>query len=280
LAAVDSVAIVAAARELFAARQYAGVVAVCGDAVAELDAGDRAVIALRLLAARSLLALRRDADAQAEIRACLRLEPQCGPAFRMLGELAARADELASAKIFLREAVRLGPDDDEAREWLGIVETMARARGLDTGRREPRRAVASPPAARPLPSPPRGPPPPPSPPPPRPVRVKALPLPLPPRPPTERPSVAPPARTALGTQSPTSLPPGRGASAPLPIAAGFGQHLVDCGLLSPVQLKAALVYKRSTGVRLGAALAALGLLSEQKIEWASLAYHGRHRAPA
>ena len=112
------------------------------------------------------------------------------------------------------------------------------------------------------------------------MRVKALPLPLPPRPPTERPSVAPPARTALGTQSPASLPPGRGASAPLPVAAGFGQHLVDCGLLSPVQLKAALVYKRSTGVRLGAALAALGLLSEQKIEWASLAYHGRHRAPA
>ncbi len=40
------------------------------------------------------------------------------------------------------------------------------------------------------------------------------------------------------------------------------------------------MYKKSTGVRLGAALAALGLLSEQKIEWASLAYHGRHRAPA
>ncbi|MBL8625320.1 MAG: hypothetical protein JNK64_28675, partial [Myxococcales bacterium] len=121
-------------------------------------------------------------------------------------------------------------------------------------------------------------PPPPPPPRPRPVRVKALPL--PPRPPTERPAPAPPppsaplpppARTALGT---------RGASAPLPVAAGFGQHLVDCGLLSPVQLRAALVYKKSTGVRLGAALAALGLLSEQKIEWASLAYHGRHRAPA
>ena len=109
------------------------------------------------------------------------------------------------------------------------------------------------------------------------MRVKALPLPLPPRPPTERPSVAPPARTALGTQSPTSLPPGRGASAPLPVAAGFGQHLVDCGLLSPLQLKAALAYKRSTGVRLGAAAVALGFLSEPKIEWASLAYHGRNR---
>ena len=123
---MDSVAIVAAARELFAARQYAGVVAVCGDAVAELDAGDRAVIALRLLAARSLLALRRDADAQAEIRACLQVEPQCGPAYRLLGELAARADELTSAKIFLREALRLAPDDDEAREWLTIVEHLGR----------------------------------------------------------------------------------------------------------------------------------------------------------
>jgi tetratricopeptide (TPR) repeat protein len=278
---VDSVAIVAAARELFAARQYAGVVAVCGDAVAELPADDRAVIALRLLAARSLLALRRDADAQAEIRACLGHDPQCGPAYRMLGELAARADELASAKIFLREAVRLGPDDDEAREWLGIVEAMARARGLDTGRREPRRAaapaatLAPPPPSSPPPSspPPRGAPPsspPPSraaPPPTPPIRARALPL--PPRAPTAPPP--PPARTALGT---------RGASAPLPVAAGFGQHLVECGLLSPVQLKAALVYKKSTGVRLGAALAALGLLSEQKIEWAALAYHGRNRAPA
>lgn len=267
---MDSVAIVAAARELFAARQYAGVVAVCNDAVAELPADDRAVIALRLLAARSLLALRRDADAQAEIRACLGHDPQCGPAYRMLGELAARADELASAKIFLREAVRLGPDDDEAREWLGIVEAMARARGLDTGRREARR-VAPPAvsAAAPSPSPRPSPPPHPAPPPPPPPPVRARALPLPPRAPTAPPP--PPPRTALGT---------RGASAPLPVAAGFGQHLVECGLLSPVQLKAALVYKKSTGVRLGAALAALGLLSEQKIEWASLAYHGRNRAPA
>ena len=48
-------------------------------------------------------------------------------------------------------------------------------------------------------------------------------------------------------------------------------------MLSPVQLRAALAYKKSTGVRLGTAAVALGFVSELKIEWASLAYHGQHR---
>ena len=245
---MDSVAIVAAARELFQARQYPGVVAACADALAELAPGDRAAISLRLLAARSLLALRRDADAQIEIRACLRLDPQCGPAYRLLGELAQRSDELASAKIFLREALRLAPDDDEAREWLKLVESMSSRREAP-----PRRAPTPRPIAPAAPLPARA-----SPPPVPRVKVAALPLPPPIEPPR-----------AVGT---------RAGSPPLPVASGFGQHLVGCGLLSPLQLRAALAYKRSTGVRLGAAAVALGFVSEPKIEWASLAYHGRHRA--
>lgn len=252
-AGVDSVAIVAAARELFQARQYPGVVAACADALAELAPGDRAAISLRLLAARALLALRRDADAQIEIRACLRIDPQCGPAYRLLGELAQRSDELASAKIFLREALRLAPDDDEAREWLALVESMSARRTVRSGgpvaRPSPVGDGPTRDASRPGRTPPARAAPPPVP------RVKVAPLPQPPR--------------AVGT---------RAESPPLPVASGFGQHLVACGLLSPLQLKAALAYKRSTGVRLGAAAVALGFVSEPKIEWASLAYHGRHRA--
>ncbi|MEZ4400959.1 MAG: hypothetical protein R3B06_13115 [Kofleriaceae bacterium] len=242
---MDGYSITAAARELFAARQFPGCVAVCAEAIATLAPTDRNVLVLRLLTARSLMALRRDADAQHEIRACLQAEPQCGPAYRLLGELALRADELTSAKIFLREALRLGPDDDEAREWLAIVESMAAVPGRPSTR---------PPASAPAPAPVR----------PR-LRVGRLPVPTP--------------ATAAGTPAPVA-PRGRASSPALPLAAGFGQHLVEAGLLTPVQLKAALVYTRSTGVRLGAAAVALGFVSAPKIEWASLAYHGRHRQGA
>jgi tetratricopeptide (TPR) repeat protein len=235
---VDSVAIVAAVRELFAAGQFPGAAAVCAGAIPELAPTDRSVVALRLLAARSLLALRRDAEAQLEIRACLEAEPHCGPAYRLLGQLALRYDELASARVFLREALRLDRDDHEAGEWLGLVDGLTQRRGR---RERPR---------------------------PRPAATRAIAAPRP------RPLVLP--IRAEGSAPGVRRP--RAPSPPLPVAAGFGQHLVACGLLSPVQLKAALAYKRSTGVRLGAAAVALGFVSEPKIEWASLAYHGRHRA--
>ena len=118
--------VLAAALELFQARHYPGVVAACADALLELPPGDASAGPIHLLAARSLLALRRDTEAQVEIRACLRLDPQCAAAYRLLGELSARADELSSATIFLREAIRLGPDDLEAHEWLALVENLAR----------------------------------------------------------------------------------------------------------------------------------------------------------
>ena len=71
-----------------------------------------------LLRARAHIALRRDLDAQADLRDIIRLDPQCGIAYRLLGELAARRDENESAAIFFREALRLDPGDREASEWL------------------------------------------------------------------------------------------------------------------------------------------------------------------
>lgn len=222
-----------AALELFGARQYPGVVAACQDALAD-DPDD---VHLRLLRARALMALRRDAEAQTEISECLRLEPRFGAAYRLLGELAARRDEIESAKIFLREALRLDPGDAEAREWLEVVHAMVRSTA----------AADKLPAA---------------------AAVVGHLSPAPARSPRAR-----------GTEPP---PPGGRPStlSQLPVASGFGHYLVETGVLTKVQLRAAEAYKRSTGVRLGAAAVALGFVSELKIEWASLAYHGQHRRAA
>ena len=59
---------------------------------------------------QALYALRRDLDAQADLRDIIRLDPQCSLAYRLLGELAARRDENESAAIFFREALRLDPE--------------------------------------------------------------------------------------------------------------------------------------------------------------------------
>lgn len=218
-----------AALELYGARQYPGVVAACQDALFD-DPGN---VNLRLLRARALMALRRDAEAQNEISECLRLEPGFGAAYRVLGELAARRDEIESAKIFLHEALRLDPDDTEAREWLEVVHAMVRSTA----------AADKLPAAAAV--------------------VDHL---------------SPPLPRARGTRPPPDLRPS--TLSQLPMASGFGHYLVETGVLTPVQLRAALAYKRSTGLRLGAAAVALGFVSELKVEWASLAYHGQHRRAA
>ncbi|MCW5807346.1 MAG: hypothetical protein KIT31_33630 [Deltaproteobacteria bacterium] len=76
--------------------------------------------------ARAHIALRRDLDAQADLRDIIRLDPQCGLAYRLLGTLAARRDENESAAIFFREALRLDPHDREAADWLLVVDNSVR----------------------------------------------------------------------------------------------------------------------------------------------------------
>jgi tetratricopeptide (TPR) repeat protein len=114
--------VIAAAVELYRARHFPGVVAACGDAL-EHEPGS---IELRLLRAKALLRLRRDVDAQRDLREVIQREPKCAPAYRLLGELAARRDEHESARIFLREALRLDPHDREAVDWLAVVDSMVR----------------------------------------------------------------------------------------------------------------------------------------------------------
>src|SRR5207249_2915729 len=114
--------VIAAAGELFEARHYPGVVALVSDALD--DQPDH--VPLLVLRARAHISLRRDLEAQADLRDIIRLDPQCAIAYRLLGEVAARRDENDSAAIFFREALRLDPDDREAGEWLAIVEISSR----------------------------------------------------------------------------------------------------------------------------------------------------------
>ncbi len=110
------------AEELFACRHFPGVVAMCNDALeSEPDC-----VELMVIRARAHIALRRDLDAQADLRDIIRLDPACSMAYRLLGELAARRDENESAAIFFREAIRLDPRDLEAHDWLAIVDVSLR----------------------------------------------------------------------------------------------------------------------------------------------------------
>jgi len=114
--------VIATARELFQCRHYPSVVAVITDALES----EPECVDLLVIRARAHIKLRRDLDAQADLRDIIRIAPSCGVAYRLLGELAARRDENESAAIFFREALRLDADDHEAAEWLLIVETTVR----------------------------------------------------------------------------------------------------------------------------------------------------------
>jgi len=93
----------------------------CSDALAD----EPDCVPLLLIRARAHIALRRDLDAQSDLRDIIRLDPQCSTAYRLLGEVAARRDENESAAIFFREALRLDPQDQEAADWLMIVDTAS-----------------------------------------------------------------------------------------------------------------------------------------------------------
>ena len=316
-------AVIATAHELFEARHYPGVIALISDA---LDAEPEHVEAL-VLRARANIALRRDLDAQADLRDIIRLDPQCGVAYRMLGQLAARRDENESAAIFFREALRLDPGDREAGEWLQILGATSRpaavanklpapaaaagrfprARtGGDTPRSLSSPARAERPGSQPrfakgthapdderpterkglegptlplgskdahrpavkvsdtfhgrtsLPSLPQH-------------HARAIKLPLPADPEPEAPQLArgstpKPIRTLTGRPS---RPITRQPLSELP---GFGEYLVDTGILTRERLRAAQAYQRSMKVQLSTAIVTLGLATPQRIEWAAVAH--------
>jgi tetratricopeptide (TPR) repeat protein len=121
LSSVDR-GVIATASELFEGRHYPSVVALCSDALDE----EPECVPLLLLRARAHVALRRDLDAQGDLRDVIRLDPQCALAYRLLGELAMRRDEHDPAIVFFREALRLDPGDREAADRLRIANASLR----------------------------------------------------------------------------------------------------------------------------------------------------------
>lgn len=95
----------------------------CADALED----EPECLPLLLIRARAQIALRRDLDAQADLRDVIRLDPTCALAYRLLGVLASRRDEHESAIVFFRDALRLDPGDREAHDWLMIANDARRA---------------------------------------------------------------------------------------------------------------------------------------------------------
>lgn len=227
--------VLATANELFEARHYPSVVAVINDA---LEAEPEHV-PLLIVRARAHFALRRDLEAQADLRDIIRLDPQCGAAYRMLGELAARRDEYESAAIFFREALRLSPGDGDAADWLAIIEATSRpaaaarfstaAGRFPNGTRPPSHELA------------RG-------------SVQAI----------------DPETNPLVVARPRPFP--RGVT---PELQGFGDYLVETGILTRERLRAAQAYQRSMRVQLSTAIVTLGLATPQRIEWAAVAHQSQ-----
>jgi tetratricopeptide (TPR) repeat protein len=268
------------AQQLFEARHFPGVVALVNGALTE--APD--CIPLLLLRARSHTALRRDLDAQADLREIIRLDPQCGVAYRLIGELAARRDENESAAIFFREALRLDPDDHEAADWLQIVECTVRPAAVANKLPAPAAAAGR--------FPPLGP---------RPRHQSQPRFAKGTQTPDEERATKPfhgkpaPQRMATGSsprlpafedvtsaqptkqgaqplRRPVSQAPHRGAVPELP---GFGEYLVTTGILTRERLRAAQAYQRSMKVQLSTAIVTLGLATPQRIEWAAVAHQSQ-----
>jgi tetratricopeptide (TPR) repeat protein len=243
-------AVLVSANELLELRHYAGAVAMVNGALEN----EPEHVPLLLVRARALFALRRDLEAQADLRDIIRLDPQCGGAFRVLGELAARRDEYESAGIFFREALRLNPTDDDAKDWLAIIEATSRPAVAAT--KLPAPATT---AGRFLPRTAKG--------------------------------TRPPSDATTGKQTIDTAPPFGGAAlpgkarlaiargstptlsrGPVPELQGFGDYLVETGILTRERLRAAQAYQRSMRVQLSTAIVTLGLATPQRIEWAAVAH--------
>lgn len=258
---------------------------------------------LLMMRARARVALRRDRDAQIDLRAAVRIDRRNSMAYRLLGELAARRSENAQAAMYFREALRLDPADREAHDWLMIVDALLPAppepRGgrPDPGASRSGRLPVSEPARRPSVAseprfargtqPPAAPRPHEDPDAERPTRKFAREAARPDagrraepfeaaddnrttvravR--SEQPTV--PGRPGLSTREAPRFPPRQRTTVPeLP---GFDEYLVTHGILSRERLRAAQAYQRSMKVQLSTAIVTLGLATPQRIEWAAVAH--------
>ncbi len=262
---MDRNGVLAAAAELYRQRNHSQVVAACRS---ELSA-DPENVDLRLLTARSLMALRRDAEAQVEVSTVLKLRPKCPDAYQLLGELAFRRDELRAAEIFLREAIRLRAEDAHSKTLLEIIGAMAKpgVRSKNMPSAAPAKLPAAGAAAGAF------------------LTAQEQPEPLPPAPifpessskmEAVRAGSPSPAELLSFEQEPTAAASSQVESVALklnPGSSGFGEYLVLVGIINRVQLYKVLQLHHTRRYRLGAAVVKLGYASPEKIESLARRYH-------
>ena len=101
------------------AQQYTVAASLCAD-VLEQEPDN---VDLRIVRVRALLALRRDEEARGELSRILRWHSLTAEVFRLLGELAIRRSKLGAAETFLKQALRLAPDDRGVQALLTLVQS-------------------------------------------------------------------------------------------------------------------------------------------------------------
>lgn len=265
----------------------------CADALED----EPECLPLLLIRARAQIALRRDLEAQADLRDAIRVDPGCSAAYRLLGVLAARRDENESASVFFREALRLDPDDREAHDWLQITDASLRSPSPSPAVRS--RVPA--PDDDPMPRFARGTQPPGAPhdleerptqplargserrgevwQAPRPVaRSHARTVPRASSPGLPRPTLTghpEPILPAKPAPRAKPAPTTRTTRSAIPELPGFGEYLVSSGVLTLERLRAAQAYQRSMRVQLSTAIVTLGLATPQRIEWAAVAHQSQ-----
>ncbi len=127
------------ARELYRAGQYAGVVAVCTQAL-ELAPMEPALLLERACA---WIALWRPDQAYADLHEVLLVEPSCVRAYRVLGQLLLQGGKLAGARDAFRRALSLDPQDEAVRAALEAVDTRLAEVARGKSEAAPRRPSAS-----------------------------------------------------------------------------------------------------------------------------------------
>jgi tetratricopeptide (TPR) repeat protein len=279
---------IAAAQQMYRAKQYTGVASLCAEALE----GEPDNLDLRIMRVRALLALRRDEEATRELSKILRWGSETAEVFRLLGELAIRQGKAHAALTFLRQAVRLAPDDSRAASLLEVlvqgsnqptvaVEKLPAATATVGCTLAPDDDLAHDTAGSPASSPVS---------PISPISIESRDL----EPEVIESMDAPMGDVDVAAEAPdviaeyedpdlptheqsrprTRFALGTDYSPPQSVAADlFGRYLVDIGALTPVQLDAALDYHRRAGIPVGAAAVALGYLSAPSVEGAAHAFH-------
>jgi predicted Zn-dependent protease len=120
----------ARAKQLVSERKYQDAVRACRRLL--LSRPDH--VDVRVLLGQALLALGRHDEVRIEMQALLKRAPLVAPAHRLLGEAFLRARQTDNAAASLKEALRLDPEDDDARELLdelGEVDEMPPAETIE-----------------------------------------------------------------------------------------------------------------------------------------------------